>query len=159
MNELYEEVLAACRGVIESDAALNDKLQKICEILESNIKCYDWVGFYLLHPEKERWLRLGPFVGDPTEHVNIQFGEGICGQSAETKQIFVVNDVSEVTNYLSCSPRVQSEIVVPIMKDGEFVGELDIDSHECSPFHPDDSELLENICVLLAPLMEVHDYG
>jgi len=82
--------------------------------------------------------------------VRIPFGRGICGQAAERKETFVVQDVSKETNYLSCSPEVKSEIVVPIMKDGRVLGELDIDSHSLAPFTDEDREFLENICRLIS---------
>ncbi len=91
-------------------------------------KC-DWVGFYLVDPHREERLVLGPFSGEPTEHTSIAFGEGICGQAADTLQVFVVDDVEAESNYLSCSPSVKSEFVAPVMMKGVLVGELDIDSH------------------------------
>ena len=128
-------------------------MAEVCQLLADRVPYYNWVGFYLVNPEKERELVLGPFVGDPTEHVNIQFGEGICGQSAETKRIFVVQNVCEVTNYLSCSPKVQSEIVVPILRGGKILGELDIDSHMLAPFSAEDEEFLSGIACILADLL------
>ncbi len=149
-KELFDRLLADIRTLIASHEKLEDKMQDICQLMANKIGYYDWVGFYLLDPHKERCLVLGPFVGDPTEHVNIQFGEGICGQSAETKQIYVVPNVCEVTNYLSCSPTVQSEIVVPIMLDDDFLGELDIDSHLIDPFSQEDEDFLQAVADMLA---------
>jgi len=114
---------------------------------------YDWVGFYMVDAEKMNELVLGPFVGDPTEHVRIPFGKGICGQAAERGETFVVQDVSEQNNYLACSLNVKSEIVVPLIKDDKVVGELDIDSHEVGPFTDDDREFLEEIAGLVVKLL------
>ncbi|RMH75339.1 MAG: GAF domain-containing protein [Calditrichaeota bacterium] len=123
-------------------------LEQVCRLLHEAVDYYDWVGFYLVHPERERELVLGPYVGDPTEHTRIPFGRGICGQAAERGETFVVQDVSREQNYLACSLAVKSEIVVPIFKDGRIVGELDIDSHRLSPFTEADREYLERICEL-----------
>jgi GAF domain-containing protein len=110
------------------------------------------VGFYLVDPDSPRELALGPFAGAPTEHVRIAFGRGICGQAAEREETFVVQDVSEQTNYLSCSVHVKSEIVLPVFKDGKLVGELDIDSHVVAPFIGADEAFLEAVCDAVAVL-------
>ena len=149
---LFGTLMGQVKKVIAGRGERKEKMAQVCQLLADNVSYYDWVGFYTVKPDKERVLELGPFVGDPTEHVNIQFGEGICGQSAETKRVFVVQNVCEVTNYLSCSPKVQSEIVVPILKGKEFIGELDIDSHELGPFSAEDEEFLKEICRMLAAL-------
>ena len=151
-NVLFGTLTAQANKIVRGPANLEEKMAQMCRLLADSVDYYDWVGFYLVNPDRERELVLGPFVGDPTEHVNIQFGEGICGQSAETKRIFVVQNVCEMTNYLSCSPKVQSEIVVPILRGEEFLGELDIDSHELSPFSAEDEEFLQGICRALAQL-------
>ncbi len=129
------------------------KLHAICALLHQCVAHYDWVGFYLVDPTRERELVLGPFVGAPTEHTRIAFGQGICGQAAETEMTFVIQDVTQETNYLSCSPHVKSEIVVPIFKDSVIVGELDIDSHTLAPFTKDDHVFLEQVAGLVAGLL------
>jgi len=120
-------------------------LLEICELLKQEVYHYDWVGFYILDQEKNE-LVLGPFAGKPTQHTNIAVGKGICGQVAENGLTMVVQDVTQVENYISCGLDVQSEIVVPVMKDGLFVAELDIDSHSPAPFTPEDSIFLSKIC-------------
>jgi GAF domain-containing protein len=129
----------------------DEKLETICELLQGGVAYYEWVGFYIVDASQKA-LVLGPFVGEPTEHVRITFGKGICGQAAERQETFIVQDVSQETNYLSCSPSVQSEIVVPIFKDGEIVGELDIDPHTLSPFTQEDREFLEDVCQIVSDL-------
>ncbi len=125
-----------------------DLLLRICELLKQEVYHYDWVGFYILDQKKNE-LVLGPFVGKPTQHTHIAVGKGICGQVAESGLTMVVQDVTQVENYISCGLDVQSEIVVPIMKDGKFVAELDIDSHSPAPFTLDDSAFLAKVCDLL----------
>ena len=99
---------------------------------------------------------LGPFVGAPTEHVRIPFGKGICGQAAAVRETVIIQDVSKVSNYLSCAPDVRSEIVVPIFDaEGLIAGELDIDSHELAPFSFHDREFLEYICRKLTGCMDL----
>jgi L-methionine (R)-S-oxide reductase len=112
---------------------------------------YDWVGFYCVDSSKNE-LVLGPFVGEPTEHVCIPFGKGLCGQAAERKETVIVQDVTKEPNYLACSPHVKSEIVVPVIKTGRLVGVLDIDSHTRSAFTAEDKRFLEPVCALVAKL-------
>ncbi len=149
--ERFHLLLNRVREIVDGPSDRNEKLKTICQSLRDGVAYYDWVGFYIVDASK-RDLVLGPFAGEPTEHVRIPFGKGICGQAAERKETFIVQDVSKETNYLSCSPRVQSEIVVPIFKNGEILGELDIDSHTLSPFTPEDREFLEDVCQMVSEL-------
>jgi GAF domain-containing protein len=140
------------RQIIKDGGEKEELLQRVAQFLHESVSFFDWVGFYLVDETKERTLKLGPYVGDETDHVSIGFGEGICGQAAETLETFVVQDVSKESNYLSCSPSVKSEIVVPIMKGDVFVGELDIDSHLLQPFSETHRLILEEICNDLSDL-------
>ena len=130
----------------------NSALLAVCELLRDSVTHYDWVGFYLADPAT-RTLTLGPFAGAPTEHVEIGFGRGICGQAAERRETFLVQDVSKEANYLSCSVDVQSEIVVPILRGGRVVAEIDIDSHALAPFTDEDRAFLERVAAIVAPLI------
>lgn len=153
-NQEFTMLLAAVHQIVTAEDKDRDaKLLAICARLEREVAHYDWVGFYLVDPSRERELVLGPFVGAPTEHTRIAFGQGICGQAADTEMTFVIQDVSQETNYLSCSPHVKSEIVVPIFKDGVVVGEIDIDSHALAPFSEADNAFLEQVAALVAPLL------
>ena len=132
--------------IIDSpNVAANDKLQKICTLLDQEISYFNWTGFYFKNGDKEE-LILGPYVGATTDHTVIPFGKGICGQVAVSNETFVVPDVTQESNYLSCSINTKSEIVVPIFKDGVNVGQIDIDSHKIDPFTTEDREMLEWLC-------------
>lgn len=147
-----EAILNQVESIVNTDQKRDDKLRAICELLDEKIDAFDWTGFYLTSPEEDEMLILGPYVGETTEHIRIPFGKGICGQAAETLETFVVQDVSKADNYLACSLDVQSEIVVPIMKDNEFVGELDIDSHTKEAITPELKDLCEQICQKITPI-------
>ena len=147
---VFDNLLAEIESLVSSGLPRDDILLRVCRLLKSGVDCYDWVGFYLVEADRE--LVLGPFAGEPTEHVRIAFGSGICGQAARRKETFLVQDVSCETNYLSCSPNVKAEIVVPILKGGKIAGELDIDSHRLSPFSDLDRDFLERVCRRLAGL-------
>ena len=132
-------------SILGSTNTTNEKLKSICDVLESEISYYDWVGFYFKNGDKEE-LKLAQFTGEETEHTIIPFGKGICGQVAVSNKNFVVQDVSKQENYISCGWKVKSEIVIPIFVNGENIGQIDIDSHTTDIFSSKDEELLEFVC-------------
>jgi len=141
----FDELLNDVKNILNSGTNKNEKLHAVCKLLKDNIPYYDWVGIYLVNPEKNKELLLGPYEGEPTIHKRISFGEGICGQAADKKVTFVVRDVKKEENYLSCSPDVKSEIVVPIFHGDDVIGELDIDSHTRNAFRVEDKNFLEAV--------------
>jgi GAF domain-containing protein len=145
MNFETDIILKEVLEIISMRYEKYNSLKLISKILKEKVFHYDWVGFYI-KDEMKNGLVLGPYTGAHTDHTFIPFGKGICGQVAQNKKTMVVQDVSTVENYLSCSIYVQSEIVVPILKNGDFVAELDIDSHSPAPFTEKDSILLEKVC-------------
>ena len=116
-------------------------------LLKQHVPYYTWVGVYLLEGDE---LVLGPFLGKPSPHTRIPLGRGICGAAATEKQTIVVDDVNSDPRYLACSIDTKSEIVVPILRDGVVLGEIDIDSDQPAAFGADDRMLLEHIASLLA---------
>lgn len=151
-EQQFPSLLHQVKTYLSSDDNRDEILRKICLLLHNNVETYDWVGFYIADPNKERELYLGSYVGPETDHIRIPFGVGICGQVAESHQTFVVDDVTKQDNYLSCSVNVKSEIVVPIMKNGKFVAQLDIDSNTIAAMDATDQHFLEQICDLLVDL-------
>mgnify|MGYP005983787655 CR=1 FL=1 len=141
MNSLEKRI----EVILDANTEINSKLQKICQLLHDEIDYYNWVGFYFKNGDKNE-LKLGPYVGAPTDHIIIPFGKGICGQVAVSNETFLVQDVTAEDNYLSCSIDTKSEIVVPIFKNGENIGQIDIDSHKLNPFTEKDQLLLEKLC-------------
>jgi len=141
-----------CEITESDDSSFEEKLQEICHLLADEIPVFDWVGFYLVDPEANRELVLGPYVGEPTEHTRIPFGKGICGQAAETNKTFVIQDVNKADNYLACSIYVKAEIVIPVKKEGKFVAELDIDSHTKDSLTKEHQRMLEDACETIAKL-------
>lgn len=139
-------------SIIEKSNSKEIALQAICDFLKQEIDYYDWVGFYFKNGDKEE-LKLAEFAGEPTEHTIIPFGKGICGQVAESNQNFVVQDVQSQDNYISCGWKVKSEIVIPVFKDAENIGQIDIDSHTVNPFSKQDELLLEFVCEQVAKIV------
>ncbi len=121
---------------------VEERLTGVCELLQKSIDHYDWVGFYFANHDT-RTLHLKAFAGIPTDHTEIPFGKGICGQVAESNSNFVVPDVQAQDNYIACSINVKAEIVIPLFKDRVNIGQIDIDSNTPDPFTPEDERFLE----------------
>ncbi|MBP2831688.1 GAF domain-containing protein [Aquimarina sp. U1-2] len=139
LEELKPEVTAI---VQHQETDVTERLQHICELLKERVSYYDWVGFYFKNGDKEE-LKLRSYAGLKTDHDIIPFGKGICGQVAVSNENFVVPDVQAQDNYISCNIHVKSEIVIPLFKDGENIGQIDIDSNSTDPFTEDDERFLE----------------
>lgn len=137
-DKLQEDIIR----IVQSSSEANQKMQLICDLLQKEVAYYDWVGFYFKNGDKPE-LKLGPYTGEPTDHTIIPFGKGICGQVAESNENFVVPDVQAQDNYIACSLTVKSEIVVPLFKNGENIGQIDIDSNTADPFTNEDERFLE----------------
>lgn len=124
-----------------TNETVDQRLMELCELLQTSIGYYDWVGFYFAN-HAEQILRLKSFAGEPTDHIIIPFGKGICGQVAVSNENFVVADVKAQNNYIACSIYVKAEIVIPLFKDGKNIGQIDIDSHTENPFSSEDERFL-----------------
>ncbi|MDT0606766.1 GAF domain-containing protein [Croceitalea sp. F388] len=150
---MYKELQSKISRITQERAMdSHQKMQQICDLLRKEIPYYNWVGFYFKNGDK-RELKLGPYAGEPTDHTIIPFGKGICGQVAESNQNFVVPDVQAQDNYIACSITVKSEIVVPLFKNGENIGQIDIDSDTSDPFTEVDERFLEFVNQKVAEIL------
>ena len=149
-----QELKPKIKSIIsQKNLSVDERLLKICQTLETNISYYNWVGFYFKNGDKDE-LKLGPYVGESTDHTIIPFGKGICGQVAISNQNFVVPDVSAQDNYIACSITVKAEIVIPIFVNDENIGQIDIDSNTADPFTEADERFLEFVCKEVANILE-----
>ena len=146
----HDEVLARIRGQIENEQDASRAMTLAVATLKKTMPDYSWVGIYLLDGNE---LVLGRFEGKPSPHTHIPLGRGICGAAAAEKATIIVDDVSADPRYLACSLDTKSEIVVPIMKGTEVLGEIDIDSNRLAAFGKADQKLLEAVAALLAERM------
>ena len=146
----HDIVLDKIRGALERESDGTRAMETAVRLLKEHMPQYTWVGIYQLHGNE---LVLGPFVGRPSPHTRIPLGRGICGAAAAERQTIVVDDVSTDTRYLACSPDTKSEIVAPIMRGNEVLGEIDIDSDHAAAFGPADRELVEAVAAMLAGKM------
>ena len=142
-----EQLMTAVRSAVAAAPNADSAMVQTVRLLKDAMPRYTWVGIYLMDGDE---LVLGPFLGKPSPHTRIPLGRGICGAAATQKATIVVDDVNADARYLACSIETQSEIVVPIMLDGEVLGEIDIDSDQRAAFGQPDRALLEPIAALLA---------
>jgi GAF domain-containing protein len=122
-------------------------MTRTVQILKDRVPDYTWVGIYELVGNE---LVLGPFVGKPSPHTRIPLGRGICGAAAAEKSTIIVDDVNADPRYLACSLDTRAEIVVPIMRGCEVLGEIDIDSDRPAAFGDADRRLLEVVAGALS---------
>jgi L-methionine (R)-S-oxide reductase len=136
--------------------SLHSLQTSIIESLARSFAHFSWVGFYMLDPRDNQMLVVGPFAGDPTPHVRIPVGKGVCGAAMKLGETVIVDDVNSDPRYLSCSLDTRSEIVVPIFANGSIVGEIDIDSHAPAAFKDLDRVFLEEVARIVGRFMEDH---
>jgi L-methionine (R)-S-oxide reductase len=124
--------------------------QRIVELL-SELSTYSSNFIYRLEGDT---LVLDAFTGEATEHTRIPVGRGVCGTAVAENANKLIEDVSKLDNYLSCSLKTKSEIVVLIRRDGEIIGQIDIDGHEIGAFDKSDEAFLEELAKILADRWE-----
>lgn len=150
MNSEFINILNQVNKLVETETDSTKVMKETCILINSNLPTYNWVGFYMVSKTEEKMLELGPYVGEHTDHTKIPFGKGICGQTAESEETFLVDDVSKESNYIACSIHVKSEIVVPMFKNNVMIGQIDIDSDTASAFKKEDEIFLKEICSLIS---------
>ncbi|MCA1319889.1 GAF domain-containing protein [Bacillus tianshenii] len=147
-EENYELVIKQLQALIADEPNFIANLSNASALLNVFLKEINWVGFYLT--EGESMLVLGPFQGLPA-CVRIPFGRGVCGTAAANAKTELVADVHAFPGHIACDAASQSEIVVPMVKDGKVIGVLDIDSPIKDRFDEVDRTYLEKFVeVLLA---------
>jgi L-methionine (R)-S-oxide reductase len=127
-----DEIVSEVKRMCASGAEFEDILRAAVERLHEMSPRFDWTGIYELFPDDV--LRLGPFVGAPTDHVFIGVGRGVCGTAVAENRNMNIPDVRKVANYLACSTETRAELVVLIRSNGTIHGQIDIDSHQAGAF-------------------------
>jgi len=128
-----------------SDAILRETVKKL-KLADTD---FNFVGVYLMKSD-EPTLWLHNYMGDPTEHALIPVGTGVCGTAVAERRNQNVGDVSTVENYLACSPKTKSELVVLIRAGDEIFGQIDIDARTRDAFPPETQEAIEMVADKLA---------
>lgn len=147
MAVTYDDVLSGVRAAIAEAPSYAEAMRQTVAVLKDQMPDYSWVGIYQLEGET---LILGPYRGKPSPHTRIPLNQGVCGAAASSKETIIVDDVDADPRYLACSLETRSEIVVPIMRGAEVLGEIDIDSDKKAAFGPADRDLLEAVAAMLA---------
>jgi L-methionine (R)-S-oxide reductase len=147
-TKLVKELQSMREGGYLSDAILRKAVRSLHEADDR----FNWVGVYLLR-ENEPKLWLHNYMGAPTEHAEIEVGQGVCGTAVAEGKNQVVQDVTQVENYLACSPKVKAEMVVLIRAGDEILGQIDIDSHQKDAFADPDEEAVQAVADKLAEVI------
>ena len=143
-QEMYETLLPQIASLVGNETDLIANMANIAAALKQTFGFF-WVGFYLV---KEDELVLGPFQG-PIACTRIRLGRGVCGTAWKEARTLIVPDVEQFPGHIACSSDSKSEIVVPILQQGEVIGVLDIDSDELDSFDTIDARYLEEICTYI----------
>jgi L-methionine (R)-S-oxide reductase len=142
---LYADLASALRGLVDGEPDGIANMANAAALIWESLPDINWAGFYRNVGGE---LVLGPFQGRPA-CIRIPFGTGVCGVAAETRQVQLVEDVHAFPSHIACDSASNSEIVVPIVRDGELIAVLDIDSPKHARFDKED----EAGCVRLAQIM------
>ena len=142
--KLYEAVHLQMEALLSIKDNKVSNMANFTALLKSSFDFF-WVGFYIIESNE---LVLGPFQG-PVACTRISKGKGVCGTAWSDQQSIVVADVHEFPGHIACNPASKSEIVIPLIYDGQVIGVLDIDSTELDCFDEVDKEWLEKLCTCL----------
>ncbi len=148
--KLYEELLPQINALLNGETDLVANLGNISAAIHFTFN-YHWTGFYLV---KNNELVLCPFQG-PVACTRIGLGKGVCGTAWKSKEVQIVADVNQFEGHIACSPYSKSEIVIPLIKNNEVWGVLDIDSSEFNTFDETDKKYLTLICDLVNKLQVI----
>jgi L-methionine (R)-S-oxide reductase len=143
-KEQYESLIPQIKGLLTGEPDLTANLANTAAALKQQFN-WLWVGFYLVKNEE---LVLGPFQG-PIACTRIKKGRGVCGTSWEQAKALIVEDVEKFPGHIACSSLSRSEIVIPVISNGEIVAVLDADSEHLSQFDSTDRFYLEQIVELI----------
>ncbi|REB06536.1 GAF domain-containing protein [Sporosarcina sp. BI001-red] len=143
--ESYRQLADQLQLLLDGEKNRIANLSNASALLSNFLDRTNWTGFYLM---EEGELVLGPFQGLPA-CIRIPMGRGVCGTSAENRETLLVEDVNAFAGHIACDSASQSEIVIPLVKNDELIGVLDIDSPEIGRFSEEDRVGLEQFVEVL----------
>jgi L-methionine (R)-S-oxide reductase len=143
--EVYQSLIPQIKGLLDGEPDLIANLANVSAALKEQFG-WLWVGFYLVKHEE---LVLGPFQG-PVACTRIKKGRGVCGAAWQNAETLIVADVEKFPGHIACSSLSRSEIVVPMIRNNEVIGVLDVDATELDQFDETDKKYLEQIISLIA---------
>ena len=142
---LYQTLNEQLSLLLEGEPNVLANLSNASALLKSTFPNTVFAGFYLFDGNE---LILGPFQGG-VSCVRIALGKGVCGESAASRQSVIVGDVKNYSNYISCDSKALSEIVVPMVKKGQLLAVLDLDSYVLDDYDKIDQKYLEEFVSIL----------
>lgn len=142
-KERYTTLLKQVDALLNDEDNVTANLSNIVSLLKNSFEYYLWAGYYF-YDEKKQNLVLGPFQGS-LGCTRIEIGKGVCGTSFVNRETIVVDDVNKFPGHIFCDSNSKSEIVVPIFKNGDVAGVLDVDSADYSSFDEIDKIYLEEL--------------
>lgn len=151
-EEMYEDLLRQARGLLEGERDLIANTANLSALIRQIVPDLNWAGFYFMRGGE---LVLGPFQGKPA-CVRIAVGKGVCGTAVATRSTMLVEDVHAFPGHIACDAASNSELVVPMISNGQVVGVLDLDSPQLRRFDGVDQRGVEQ---LVAFLMTVTDFS
>jgi len=146
LEEKYESIIPQIKTLLDKKDSLISNLSNCTAALKEAFEKISWAGFYLFDGEK---LFLGPFQGK-IACTRIDLGKGVCGTAALKRESIVVPDVDRFPGHIACDADSRSEIVIPILKDENLFGVLDLDSTSYNSFNETDKKYLEELCYFLS---------
>lgn len=149
-SELYESLYQQAQGLFHEEKDMVANAANLSSLLFNTLDDVNWAGFYFF---RENELVLGPFQGLPA-CIRIALGKGVCGTAAQSFETQLVEDVHEFPGHIACDAASNSEVVVPLIKDGQLIGVLDIDSPSKARFDRDDQAGLEKLSQLFLDSIE-----
>ena len=146
---LYKDLALALEGLVSGEPDPIANMANAAALIWETLPDLNWAGFYR---SVDGELVLGPFQGRPA-CIRIAFGSGVCGAAAETRQVQLVEDVHAFPGHIACDSASNSEIVLPLIRDGELLGVLDIDSPLHARFDAEDEAGLRPIADFLSRVL------
>jgi L-methionine (R)-S-oxide reductase len=143
--ELFANLQSQLLALLEGERDFIANAANFSSLLYHSLPDVNWVGFYLLRGDE---LVLGPFQGKPA-CMRIAIGKGVCGVAAEQGQTILVDNVHEFPGHTACDSASNSEIVVPLVVDGQLIGVLDLDSPSLARFDDEDATGLNELTTIL----------
>lgn len=141
----YQLLLAQLEALLEGETNALSNLSNASALLNQTLPNSVFTGFYLFDGQE---LLLGPFQGG-VSCVHIALGRGVCGEAADKQKTIIVEDVTKHANYIACDSAAMSEIVVPMVKNGQLLGVLDLDSRLVGDYDAIDQDYLEQFVAIL----------
>lgn len=149
-SEIYQTLGPQLRSLLAGEQDLIANAANVASLLYHSLPDLNWAGFYFL---KEGELVLGPFQGEPA-CVRIAIGKGVCGTAAEIRQTVVVANVHDFPGHIACDSKSNSEIVVPLVKDQQLIGVLDLDSPVLGRFDDEDAYGLNQLAEIFITMSD-----